>query len=95
VNPLPEIAGLRYVLGRLLELPNDARTDVQRSFWTRTLADLPSVPTSIRNDSVFLTPADRFGEKSNSENPELYAVFPYRLYGTGKPRLQTGLKQFC
>jgi hypothetical protein len=95
VNPLPEIAGLRYVLGRLLELPNDARTDVQRSFWTRTLADLPSVPTNIRNDSVFLMPADSFGEKSNSENPELYAVFPYRLYGAGKPHLQTGLNSFA
>ena len=30
---------------------------------------------------------ESFSHKSNSENPELYAVFPYRLYGLGRPDL--------
>lgn len=31
----------------------------------------------------------------NSENPELYAVFPYRLYGAGKPDLEIGRETFA
>jgi hypothetical protein len=35
-----------------------------------------------------LRPAESYAQKSNSENPELYAVFPYRLYGVGRPDLE-------
>ncbi len=41
-NPLPEIAGLHFVLPRLLALTDDA-TLLQS--WQKTLADLPPVPT--------------------------------------------------
>jgi len=34
-----------------------------------------------------LRPAESFSSKSNSENPELYGVFPYRFYGVGRPNL--------
>jgi predicted alpha-1,2-mannosidase len=95
VNPTPEIAGLKYVLVRLLELPSGLVTAEQRAAWTRTLADLPAVPSQTRNDSVYLKPADSFGDKNNSEDPELYAVFPYRLYDIGQPSLQTGLNTFA
>jgi hypothetical protein len=35
-----------------------------------------------------MLPARTFSVKKNSENPELYAVFPYRAYGLGKPDLE-------
>lgn len=84
VNPLPEIAGLRFVLPRLLALPADEAT---KTHWRKLLADLPPVPTAAAKDKdgkevVRLMPADSFGKKSNSENPELYGVFPYRVYTT-------------
>jgi len=34
-----------------------------------------------------LLPADRFDKLKNKENPELYAVFPFRVFGLGKPDL--------
>jgi hypothetical protein len=34
-----------------------------------------------------ILPAQKYGEPKNHENPELYAVFPYPLYGMGKPDL--------
>ncbi|HUH47390.1 MAG TPA: hypothetical protein VLZ54_09570, partial [Arenibacter sp.] len=37
-----------------------------------------------------LAPAERFENKRNVENPELYAVFPFRLYGIGNPDLEYG-----
>ena len=78
-NPLPEIAGLRFVLPRLLALPADEATKAQ---WRKTLADLPPVPTlKNKNGTVRIAAADAFGpKKRNCENPELYGVFPYRLY---------------
>ena len=78
VNPLPEIAGLRFVLPRLLALPADDATKAQ---WKTLLEDLPGVPTSKAKDgNLRIAPADSVGNKQNSENPELYGVFPYRVY---------------
>ena len=37
------------------------------------------------------TPA---AQRSKCENPELYAVFPFRIYGVGKPDLQLALDTF-
>ncbi len=77
-NPLPEIAGLRYIIPRLLDLPF---TEAEKATWRKTLADLPPVPThKDAKGALRLAPAETYGNKSNSENPELYAVFPYRLY---------------
>ena len=32
---------------------------------------------------------------ANSENPELYAVFPYRLFGVGKPDLEVARETYA
>jgi hypothetical protein len=87
VNPLPEIAGLRFLLPRLLALPKGAASDDQRARWTKMLGELPPVPVAEVNGVKLLRPAETFSRKSNSENTELYAVFPYRLYGVGRPDL--------
>ena len=87
VNPLPEIAGLRFLLPRLLALPQDTTTAEQRTSWKRFLGELPPVPIGMVNNQRVLRPAESFSAKSNIENPELYAVFPFRLYGVGRPDL--------
>jgi len=81
VNPLPEIAGFRFLLPRLLALPENITTPAQRARWTRLLGELPPIPVAEVNGQKLLRPAESFSHKSNSENPELYAVFPYRLPG--------------
>ena len=86
-NPLPEIAGLRFLLPRLLALPADLTSADQRARWQKMLDELPPVPIAEVDGVRLLQPAESFSRKSNSENPELYAVFPYRLYGVGRPDL--------
>lgn len=76
-NPMPEIVGLRYLLPRLLKLPVGEAT---KAAWNKTLADLPPVPTATENGKTRLLPAETFSAQSNYENPELYGVFPYRMY---------------
>jgi hypothetical protein len=82
VNPLPEIAGLRYVLPRLLTLP--AEESLKRQ-WRHLLNDLPPIPSRTMDGKSFLLPAAQFSNTQNCENPELYAVFPYQLYTVSGP----------
>jgi hypothetical protein len=91
-DPLPVVVGLRTVLGRLLELPESLTTPERRAKWSRFLAELPEAPMAEENGKRWLLPARTFGKRKNSENPELYAVFPYRAYGLGKPDLATALE---
>jgi hypothetical protein len=81
VNPLPEIAGLRSVMPRLLKLPGT--TPEQQAIWRRLLGQVPAMPTGLKDGKGILLPAESFSDCKNCENPALYAVFPYRLFGIG------------
>lgn len=94
-NPTPEIAGLRYLLPKLLDLPTSMVTSMLRSRWKRMLEQLPPVPVGECEGRRVILPAERFEMKKNVENPELYAVFPYRLFGVGKPELQLARDTFA
>lgn len=93
-NPLPEIAGLDYTLSRLLECPADWLPSSLRDRCESLRKSLPPVPTAVVDEKKILLPAQRFDRKKNSENPELYAVFPYRLFGVGKPEIETANATF-
>jgi alpha-L-fucosidase 2 len=105
VNPTPDIAGLKSVLPRLLKLPAGMTSAEQRSAWSKELADLPAIPIGKTADGKLppfgkgdpdgtptILPAESYGKTSNAENPELYVVFPYRLYGVGKARSKSRSK---
>src|ERR1017187_9620038 len=108
VNPTPDIAGLKQVLPRLLKLPAELTSPQQRSAWSKELADLPAIPVGKTANGKLppfgegdpagtptILPAETYGKTSNAENPELYTVFPYRLYGVGKPDLGLALNTFA
>jgi hypothetical protein len=95
VNPLPEIAGLQFDLDRLLALPPGAISQERRTNWQRLREQLPPVPTRAEDGGTVLLAAGRILTPArNVENPELYAIFPYRLYGVSKPDLATGRLTF-
>jgi alpha-L-fucosidase 2 len=100
VNPTPDVAALTSILPRLFTLPPDLITKARQSLWIKVLGDLPPLPMGTtangklppqgRGDAdgkAIILPAQSYDEPKNRENPELYAVFPYRLYGVGKPHL--------
>lgn len=95
VNPLPEIAGIRAVMTRLLKLPGT--TPGQQALWRRLLDQIPNLPTGTKDGKTVLLPAELIisQKRSNFENPELYAVFPYRLFGVGKPDLELARDTFA
>jgi len=94
-NPAPDIAGLRWVLGGLLALPPDLTSAEQRTHWQQFLGEIPELPTGATNGVQVLRPAEVFDGGHNSENPELYAVYPFRHYGLGKPGLDLARATFA
>jgi alpha-L-fucosidase 2 len=108
VNPTPDISGLKSVLPRLLALPVAWTLPEQRNTWNKVLADLPAIPIGktvngklpsfVKGDpdgKPTILPAESYGKTSNQENPELYTVFPYRIYGVGKADLSLARNTFA
>jgi alpha-L-fucosidase 2 len=96
INPLPEIAGLRFVIDGLQGLPTSLMTETFRAMLTRIRGELPELPSRQIDGKTILAPAEKvFGQIANSENPELYAVYPYRLFGVGKPDLEMARLTFA
>jgi len=89
-NPMPELAGLLGICKRLLALPENLTTEKDRKFWETFLAKLPQLPLRDTPDGKALAPATRFEKKQNVENPELYAVFPFRHIAVGNPNPELG-----
>lgn len=89
-NPMPELSGLHGITKRLMALPGDLTLDSDRKFWIEINGKLPEIPLRDTPTGLALAPAERFENKQNVENPELYAVFPFRLYGIGNPHLEYG-----
>jgi hypothetical protein len=96
VNPLPDIAGLEWVLQHLLELRSELIDESDRNEWRKFREELPPLPTRtyVWEKKTELIPALQYDVNSNSENVTLYAVFPYRLFGLGKENLQTGIDAY-
>ena len=93
-NPMPEVAGLHAVVNRLLLLPEKNTTVEQREFWSKLKKKLPDLPIHTLDGKTMLAPAAKFGQKMNIENPELYAVFPFRLIAFNTPKKDLALEAF-
>lgn len=97
-NPAPDIAGLHYVMQRLLDLPAASTTQTERALWQKVLAETPDLPmgTSSSGEKVLVPYGGQAPDpnRHNGENPELYAVYPFRIYGLGRPDLQVARDTF-
>jgi len=93
VDDTPTVAGLINVTSRLTALPHDLTTPQQRALFERLAAACPAVPIETHKgaggDVQVIGPARKYDpHRSNCENPETYAIWPFRLYGVGKPDLE-------
>ncbi|WP_426668671.1 DUF5703 domain-containing protein [Mucilaginibacter sp. McL0603] len=95
-NPAPDIAGLHAVLSRMMALPTSMVDEKTRSQWQKLYNELPPLPMENTNGKTVLLPytGPQTAKSFNSENPELYAIYPFRLYGLGKPGLDVAVNTF-
>lgn len=91
-NAASTIAALKVVAEKLLQLPD--LSTVQRSHWTAVLNCIPPIPFRECEGRITISPAKTWERINNSEVPSLYPVFPWRIYGMGKPGLQIAIDTY-
>lgn len=95
VNPAPEIDGLHAVLQKIDEYKSLVNDPLFEQNCKQLLAILPVLPNEKAADgSWVLSSGLNLGKRMNIEDPQLYAVFPYRIYGVGKPHLELAINSF-
>lgn len=94
-NPLPDIAGLRWITTRLKSCCGERLPDDLAALCDRMAASLPPIPTGESPEGEVLVAGEQLGERMNVEKPELYAVFPYRWYGVGEPGLDVARRTYA
>ena len=90
-NAAPEVGGCIALTERLLRLPAGVVPPADRALAQRLRAKLPPLPVRVVEGRTALAPAEFFADKRNIENPELYAVFPFRLFTFHRPRVEWAL----
>lgn len=94
INPMPEVAGLNFVASRLITIDDKFIEASFKDQCKTLLSDLPEIPIGEKDGNEVLLPGAKLGPKHNCENPELYAIFPYRIFGVGKPSLEIASRSY-
>lgn len=81
VNPAPDVAGLQFCLDELLAI--GAGTPEDQANWRRFRSEIPSIFLHEIDGHKAIAPAEEWKMRKNSENGELYPVFPFRCFGLG------------
>jgi hypothetical protein len=90
-NATSTIAGLRTVLTRVLELPNGYLTADKRVAWETMLRRIPPISFREFNGHKTISPAQTWERVNNVETMQLYPVYPWGIYGIGKPDIDVAL----
>ena len=78
-NASSTVAGLRTVLESYLEV-KQMQGDTVVSPWRAMLDRIPEIPHRIVEGRELIAPAVAWERINNSETPQLYPVFPWRIY---------------
>ncbi|WP_443750983.1 DUF5703 domain-containing protein [Asticcacaulis solisilvae] len=91
LNSVVTISALKTVITRVLGLPASYLDDSRRTYYRDYLKRLPPLPMRTMQGHLTIAPAEVFDRIQNVEIPQLYPVFPYGLYGIGRPDLQVAI----
>lgn len=96
VNDMPSVAGLHYVIGELLALPPELTTREDRANWKEMLVSLPELPRKKDADGNQVVDNAEFykDKRTNYEAPDLYCLYPFRIYGFNKPNKEEAERAF-
>jgi len=89
-NATSTIAALRTVTGRLLQLPSNYLGE-ERKYFEHFLSRIPPISFAEFDGYKTIAPAQSWERINNVESPQLYPVFPWGIYGIGKPGLDIAL----
>ena len=87
-NSTSTVVALQGVLEGLLALPEAYLSAGSREKWSAMLQAIPPVSFREFNGHQTIAPAKLWERINNTEVPQLYPVFPWGVYGVGKPDLE-------
>jgi hypothetical protein len=90
-NAVSTVAALQTVLVRLLDLDSTYLQPENRQHWEEMLTRIPPISFREMNGHKVIAPAKSFERINNTEIPQLYPVFPYGIFGIGKPNLDVAI----
>jgi hypothetical protein len=93
-NATSTIAALKTVTERLLELPENYLDTTKRNYFKQFLNRIPDIRTREMNGHTTISPAWVWERLNNTESPQLYPVFPWGIYGIGKPDYEIALNTY-
>lgn len=91
VNPTPDIAGLTVVSARVTDYTKDTAL---LALCARLQKEIPALPQRVKDGKRILLPIQSYKNIINIESPELYPVFPFRMYGAGKKDNEIAINTF-
>lgn len=83
-NATSTIAALQVVTDRLLELDDELLPAEKKERWKAFRATIPPLNFRQIADKTTISPAILWERINNVESPQLYPVFPWRIYGIGR-----------
>ncbi len=91
-NSTSTIAALKTVVERLIQHPT--LTQNKKAEWMEMLKTIPPISFREFNGKPTIAPAKLWERINNTESPQLYPVYPWGIYGIGKPGLDTAINTF-
>ena len=92
-NPVTEISGLRYLLGKLTSFGQPLIGRERMAHWTSLLGQLPDVPRRTIKGMDLLAPGWKYQGRLICETPELYAVWPFKQASLGNTSFLANARQ--
>lgn len=87
-NSVTVLSALQSITSRLQELPDSLVSPIQKKKWKAYATHLPPIPTRSFNGYKTIAPAETWERVQNTETPQLYPLFPWGIYGIGRPDLE-------
>ncbi|WP_378983468.1 DUF5703 domain-containing protein [Pedobacter lithocola] len=91
-NSTSTIAALRTVLERFIAYPK--LSNAQKVKWEEMLKTIPPINFRQFKELTTISPAKLWERINNTESPQLYPVYPWGIYGVGKPGLDVAINTF-
>ncbi len=91
-NSTSTIAALKTVLERLIQHPT--LTQNKKAEWMEMLKTIPPISFRDFDGKPTIAPAKLWERINNTESPQLYPIYPWGIYGIGKPGLDTAINTF-
>ncbi|MCM8816297.1 MAG: hypothetical protein NC913_02145, partial [Candidatus Omnitrophica bacterium] len=108
VNPADQISGLRAVVPAMARLAKERCWNYKlQEKWEKLTQILPELPrgkikfengqfTGIESSNDYLAPFEQIKDpvKHNWEDPELYSIFPFDIFGLDRPEIDVAINSF-